>query len=67
MAADAEGSAFVGGGDEPEQQLGVSVVQRCEPEFVEDEVVAEQSVDDASNGVVGESSVEVSTISAAVK
>ena len=38
---------FVGSCDEPEQQLGGGVVQRCEPEFVaDDQVVAEEGVDD---------------------
>ena len=35
VGADAEGAAFVGGGDEPEQQLGAGVVQRGEAEFVD--------------------------------
>ncbi len=39
VAADAEGAAFVGGGDEPEQQLGAGVVQRSEAELVEDDQV----------------------------
>jgi hypothetical protein len=34
VGSDAEGSAFVGGGDEPEQQLGSGVVQRGEPKLV---------------------------------
>ena len=33
--ADAEAAAFVGGGDEPEQQLGSGVVQRREPQLVD--------------------------------
>ena len=56
---DAEGAAFVAGGDEPEQQLGAGVVQGCKAELVEqDEVVAQQGVDDLADGVVGQSSVE---------
>ena len=35
--ADGQGAAFVGGGDEPEQQLGAGVVERGEAEFVEDD------------------------------
>ena len=31
VGSDAEGSAFVGGGDESEEQLGAGVVQRGEP------------------------------------
>ena len=59
MGCDAEGSSLVGGGDEPEQELGTGVVQRGESELVDqDEVVAEQGVDDLADRVVGESSVE---------
>ena len=32
---DAERAAFVGGGDEAEQQLGAGVVQRGEPELID--------------------------------
>ena len=35
VAGDAEGAAFVGGGDEPEQQLGAGVVEGGEPDFVD--------------------------------
>jgi hypothetical protein len=31
VAGDAQGAAFVGSSDEPEQQLRAGVVQRCEP------------------------------------
>ena len=59
VAGDAQGAAFVGGGDEPEQQLRAGVVQRGEPDFVADEqVVAEQGVDDSSDAVVGQAAVE---------
>jgi hypothetical protein len=34
VAGDAQGAAFVGGGDEAEQQLRAGVVQRREPDFV---------------------------------
>jgi hypothetical protein len=68
VGGDAEGAAFVGGGDEPEQELCAGVVQGREPDFVDEhEVVAEQGVDDFADGVVGESSVEVSMSSAAVR
>ena len=41
VGGDAEGAAFVGGGDEPEQQLCAGVVQGGEAELVDqDEVVA---------------------------
>ena len=40
---DSQGAAFVGGGDEPEQQLGAGVVEGGEPDLVaDDQVVAEQ-------------------------
>lgn len=35
VGADAQAAAFVGGGDEPEQQLGAGVIQRCEADFVD--------------------------------
>ena len=47
VAGHAESAAFVGGGDEPEQQLGAGVVEGGEADFVdEDEVVAEQGLND---------------------
>ena len=54
VRADAQGAAFVGGGDEPEQQLGAGVIERGEAELVaDDQVVAEQGLDDLPDGVVG--------------
>jgi diadenosine tetraphosphatase ApaH/serine/threonine PP2A family protein phosphatase len=35
VGADAQGTPFVGGGDEPEQQLGSGVIERGEPDFVD--------------------------------
>ena len=59
VAGHAECPAFVGGGDEPEQELGSGVVERGEPDFVdEDEVAAEQVLDDAADGVAGHAAVE---------
>ncbi len=59
VGSDAEGSAFVGCGDEPEEELCAGVVQRREAEFVDqDDVVAKQVVDDLADGVVGQSPVE---------
>jgi len=47
----AQGPTFVGGGGEPEQQLGAGVVQGAEADLVhDDEVVAQQSVDDLADG-----------------
>jgi len=60
VRSDAERAAFVGCGDEPEQQLCAGVVEWCEPEFVDqDQVVSQQGVDPSSDGVVGQSAVEV--------
>src|SRR5450755_1160443 len=59
VAGHAESAAFVGGGDEPEQQLGAGVVERGEPYFVnQDQLVAEQVLDEAADGVVGQAAVE---------
>jgi hypothetical protein len=59
VAGDAESTSFVGGGDEPEQQLGAGVVERGEADFIDqDQVVAEQVLDDAAGGVVGQAAVE---------
>ena len=59
VAGDAQRAAFVGGGDEAEQQLGAGVIERGEADFVDDDqVVAEQGVDDAADGVVGQAAVE---------
>jgi site-specific DNA recombinase len=59
VAGDAQGAAFVGGRDDAEQQLGAGVIERGEADFVdEDEVVAEQGVDDPADGVVGQAAVE---------
>jgi len=54
VGGDAQGSAFVGGGDEPEEQLGAGVVQGREADLVDqDEVVAQQGLDGFPDGVVG--------------
>src|SRR6202035_4845681 len=59
VAGDAQGAAFIGGRDHPEQQLRAGVIQRREPDLVDqDEVVAQQGVDDAADGVVGQAPVE---------
>jgi hypothetical protein len=59
VGRDAERAGFVGGGDELEQQLGAGVVEWGEAELVEeDEVVAEQRLDEPADGVVGQASVE---------
>ena len=49
----------VGGTNEPEQQLGGGVVQGSEAELVaDDQIVAQQAVDDFADAVVGQSAVE---------
>jgi len=59
VRADREAAAFVGGGDESEQQLGGGVVERGEPDLVDDDQVVTQGlVDESSDGVVGEAAVE---------
>ena len=59
VGSDAEGSAFVGGGDEAEEQLGAGVVERGEAEFVEDDqVVAQQAVDHLAHAVISQTAVE---------
>ena len=59
VRADGQGSAFVGAGDEPEQQLSAGVIERGEAEFVEDDQIdAEQGFDDLADGVVGQAAVE---------
>ena len=59
VGGDAERAAFVGGGDDAEQQLGGGVVQGREADFIDDDqVVAEQVLDDPADGVVGQAAVE---------
>ncbi|MDP1821259.1 MAG: hypothetical protein Q8K58_15370 [Acidimicrobiales bacterium] len=59
VAGDAERAAFVGGGDEPEQELGAGVIEWGEAELVDDDQLsAEQLFDDAADAVVGEPAVE---------
>ena len=59
VGADPEGAALVGGGDEPEQQLGACVVEWREAHLIDDDqVVAEQVLDNAADGVVGQAAVE---------
>src|SRR6478609_3920217 len=53
VGGNGQAAAFVGGGDEPEQQLGARVIQRREADLVEDhQIVPEQRVDDLADGVV---------------
>ena len=42
VGSDAEGASFVGGGDEPEQQLGAGVVEWGEADLVDDDEVVEE-------------------------
>ena len=59
VRGDGQGAAFVGAGDEAEQQLGAGVIERGEAEFVEDDQVdAQQGFDDLADGVVGQAAVE---------
>ena len=59
VAGDPEGASFVGGGDEPEQELGASVIEGREAELIDnDELAAQQGLDDAADAVVGQAAVE---------
>ena len=59
VGCDAERPPLVGGRDEPEQKLCSGVVQGREPELVDDdELVAQQVLDDLPDRVVGKPSVE---------
>jgi site-specific DNA recombinase len=59
VRGDADGAAFVGGGDDAEEQLRAGVIQRREPDLADDDqVVAQQGVDDPSGAVVGQAAVE---------
>jgi hypothetical protein len=50
---------LVGGGDEAEQELGAGVVEQSEADLVDqDEVGAQDVLDDATDGVVGQAAVE---------
>ena len=42
VRADGQGSAFVGAGDEPEQQLCSGVIERGEAQFIQDDEVNAQ-------------------------
>jgi len=54
VAGDREAAAFVGGGDEPEQQLAAGAVQGCEPDLVDDDqVVTLDAFDEPADAVVG--------------
>ena len=55
VRCDTEGPAFVGRGDEPEEQFGAGGVHRREPDFVDqDQVRAQDLGDGLADGVVGQ-------------
>jgi len=59
MGADPERTAFVGRGDEAEQELAAHGVERREPELVDhDQVDPQEALDEPSDAVVGEAPVE---------
>jgi hypothetical protein len=59
VASDAQSSAFVGGGHEPKQQLRPGVIQRGEPELVNDDGISPKDrLDDPPDRVVGKSPVQ---------
>ena len=55
---DAQGATLVGGGHEAEEQLGADVVEARSALVDDDEVVAQEALDDAAHGVVGEAPIE---------
>ena len=56
---DPETAPFVGRRDEAEQQLGAVIIERREAKLVDDdEIEAQQRIDDLADGVVGESTIE---------
>jgi len=58
VRGDGQCSAFVGGCDKLEQQLGAGVVQRSEAHFIDyEDFSAQQGVDGLADGVVGRSSI----------
>jgi hypothetical protein len=60
VGGDRDRAAFVGCGDEPEQQLAAGVVEWGEADLVnDDQVVAAYVLDGFANGVVSDSAVEV--------
>src|SRR5438876_548747 len=59
VVGDGQAAPLVGGGDEAEEELGAGVVQGREAQLVDDdEVVLEQTGDDAADRVVGHAAVE---------
>ena len=59
VAGQAQAPAFVGRGHEPEEELAAVGVEGGEAELIaDDQVWAQQVVDDAADRVVGEASVE---------
>src|SRR5215211_1818624 len=51
VAGDAKAAPFVGGSDEPEEQLGAGLVEWGEAELVdEDEIGTEELIDDLADG-----------------
>src|SRR6266849_2164795 len=59
MAGYTQAAALVGGGHETEQQLRAGVVERCEPELVDqNQLVAQQNADDLADGVVSQAAVQ---------
>src|SRR6266851_9050508 len=60
VAGKSEAASLVGGGHQTEEQLRAGLVERGEPYFiVQDQVVAQQAVDDAADGVIGQAAVEL--------
>ena len=59
VAGHAEAAPLVRGGDEAEEQLRAHGIERRKPELVDDDqITAEQAVDQLADGVVGEAAVQ---------
>ena len=60
VAGQADAASLVRASHDSEQQLCARLVQRCEANLVDqNDVVAQQSIDDAADGVVGQPTVEL--------
>src|SRR5918911_627083 len=59
VASNGQAAPLVGGGDQAEEELGAHRVEGSEAQLVNDEqVVAQQVLDEAADRVVGEAAVE---------
>ena len=60
VAGQPEAAPLIRGGDQAEEQLSTGLVERCEPDLIDqNQIVAQYTVDDAADGVVGETAIEL--------